>query len=525
MLKLTNLFHRKKAGLNPKLEVFFVVSAVVIFAAISLATITRSSIWFDESFSAYLIRFNYFDIAHYTALDVHPPFYYWLLKSWGLVFGTSDLALRSMSVFFAALSIVIAYYLVRKLFSQRAALWTLPLLTLMPFFVRYAQEARMYTLVTAIALAATYILTLAVEQKKLRWWIIYGIVISLGMWTHYFSALIWLAHWVWRLSQVYTPGIKIGVLRKRFFTKQWLIAHAVAIGLFAPWIPFLVFQVAVVQGMGFWIPPINPSTVPSYLSTILYYMTSNETSPWLTMALLLTIILWIIVTRRAYRTIESSKRRWFWLLSSIALIPVLLLLIGSLPPLQSAFIDRYLLASSVVLVMLTGVIIAYAPRDRSTQLLRNALLTLLVGSMIVGIANVYHLGNYNKFTGEQSAAKELMARISSVSAVGTEPVIADSPWLFYDAVHYSTTAHTVYFIDANTEYRYGSLEMLRTSDMFKIKDLDAFSSIHDLVWYIDTSKSDPVTPPNPKWRVEKVISINDPHSGNVAYHAVLYRTI
>ena len=37
-------------------------------------------IWYDEVFSVKMIFDSYREVAHFTADDVHPPFYYWYLK-------------------------------------------------------------------------------------------------------------------------------------------------------------------------------------------------------------------------------------------------------------------------------------------------------------------------------------------------------------------------------------------------------------------------------------------------------------
>src|SRR5574344_785036 len=82
---------------------------LTIFSILCLMTITKSSIWFDEAFGAYLIKFNFLDIARYTSFDVHPPLFYWCLKSWGMIFGYSEIGLRSMSVFFGCIAIIFGY--------------------------------------------------------------------------------------------------------------------------------------------------------------------------------------------------------------------------------------------------------------------------------------------------------------------------------------------------------------------------------------------------------------------------------
>jgi predicted membrane-bound mannosyltransferase len=95
-------------------DYWFFGGAIALYVALTLGNITRWSIWFDEAFSAYLMRFDFFDIARYTANDVHPPMYYWLLKAWTSVFGTSDLALRLPSLLMIAASIVVIVLLLRN---------------------------------------------------------------------------------------------------------------------------------------------------------------------------------------------------------------------------------------------------------------------------------------------------------------------------------------------------------------------------------------------------------------------------
>ena len=88
---------------HPRIDALVLLVGLVVFAAIAFGNATRASIWFDEAFSAYLIQFSYWDILVFTAEDVHPPVYYWLLKAWSTLFGTTEFALRSLSVVFVPL--------------------------------------------------------------------------------------------------------------------------------------------------------------------------------------------------------------------------------------------------------------------------------------------------------------------------------------------------------------------------------------------------------------------------------------
>ena len=170
----------------------------------------QQSIWFDESYTAYLIRFDFGSILKYTAADVHPPLYYFLLKVWSMIFGNSDFALRAMSAMFGALAILFAFLWLKYKYGKTAAILGSLFLALSPNFIRYGEEMRMYTLVAAIVFAATYFLQLAIDNKSRKWWIIYAALVALGMYTHYFTAFAWMAHVVYLIV----------IYKKEFFTKK-----------------------------------------------------------------------------------------------------------------------------------------------------------------------------------------------------------------------------------------------------------------------------------------------------------------
>ncbi len=492
---------------------------LAVFAIISLWTITKSSIWFDEAFGAYLIRFDFWEVARYTATDVHPPFYYWLLKIWSMIFGTSELALRSMSVFFGAVAIFLGYLLTKRLFNRNVALFSLLFMMLTPMFIRYSQEMRMYTLVTAIALAATYVLTIAMESKSRKPWILYGILVSLGMWTHYFSALIWISHWLWRAWVIGRTHRKRKALRA-FFSKDWIVAHIVAVGLFIPWIPALAYQVLTVQINGFWIPPVSPVTLPNFFTNVLYYQEQDTVNSWLTLLLLVILVALVTLAVRLYRTQKEAERQNYMLIFTVAFVPMLLLFLLSMPPLRSSFTDRYLVTSTVGISLFIGVTLALSGKVIRPRW-QKGITFLIAGAMIIGIGNVYYLGNYNKTLQHSNNTRQI---VEAITAEANEPIVADSPWLFYEAVFYSTPTHPVYFLNSSTDYKYGSLDMLEYNDQFKIKDIKVFSKNHKTVWYVGRPGHNELTPPHAAWKQLQKVEVHDSVSGQPSYKAVQYKT-
>lgn len=485
-----------------------------VFSVVVLGNVTRWSIWFDEAFSAYIIRFNFIEIVQYTAADVHPPLYYWLLKVWTSMVGVSELGVRSLSLVFAIVGIIGVYVLVRRLFhSSRWALAASAATAFSPMLVRFSDEARMYTLVFALVVWATYALIRAIDAPNKRWWVVYGALIAAGMYTHYFAALAWLAHWIWRWYEVRKKR------QERFWTRGWMWAHALAIGLFAAWIPTAVWQLTNVQTNGFWIPPLSAYTPVDYLSNALLYREYGAVTGWWATifyigASAVVYLAWIVARRTParYRAAKS-------LLLTMAIIPPALLVVASVPPLASTFIDRYVMFSQIILAVIAalGLALLYKTRAR----LAGWLAILLVITASLGIYNVYYYGNYNKNSSTSIRVAEVIEAISTDGEIG-QPIIAATPWIYYEAAFYDNREHHVYFIDADTEYTYGSLEMLKNSDAGKITDLTAFSERHRYIWYLGDNAEGDIEPPISTWRSIQSVSAFDSINNVTRYRATLF---
>lgn len=506
---------------HPKTDIAFLTTAVVVFVTVALFNITNAAVWFDEAFSSYLIQFSFADIAHYTSSDVHPPLYYWILKSWTELFGTAELGLRSLSTLFAAATIVMTFFLTRRLFGRKVALLSLLFLMLSPMLVRYADEARMYTMAAFIVVSATYALVKANESQQKRWWVIYGILVALGMWTHYFTALVWLAHWAWRAWSTYVRGVSFKTWLKKFFSKEWVVAHVIAVGVFLPWVYFMVKQLGVVQASGFWISPVSTDTPTNYLTNIFYYLEHGQAQGWLALALIAVVILLVVLIPKVYKRLTISEKSNFMLVLSIALVPVILLFLTSLPPLRPSFVERYLVPSTIAFMVFMAVVLVVGT-NKWRPILRALPILVISGMMIFGITNVYKYGNYNKNTNFHIVTRQVIHEIEQTGKAG-EPIIVTSPWTFYEAVPYSTQDHPIYFIDANTQYIYGSLDMLKNNDLHKIKDINAFAKNNPVIWYLGQTESGDIAPYKDSWAKIQTISYHDSLTDTSLYRATQYR--
>lgn len=454
----------------------------LIFITISSLNLV-SSIWFDEAYSAYLVRGNFVDIWQLTAVDVHPPLFYFCLKIWSILFGTTDFALRFMSVFFGLIAIIFAFQLIKRWFSLPAATIATFIMSISPMFIRYAQEMRMYTLLLAIVFSATFFLTLALDTKKRIYWITYGILVSLGMWTHYFSALVWLAHLVFILHY-------FGGLRKFFAAKSPLLAYLLSVLLFLPWLPAFIKQTASVQG-GFWIPEVSLATPLSLLSeALLFQEKPAEVKSWLVALIVALLSLFIFFILKAKKQLNSKQTLHHQLIFAMVLLPPIFLIILSLPPLRPIFVNRYVSYSTISLWLLFGLIItAIYSMKLAHPLLRHGLVATVLLTAALGIINVQ--------TRQPSGfVKDAILPIYQLGQ-DHQPILAGDDWIYYDAVFYSSERHPVHFFESWTDYRWSSLEPIRRYRHNLITDLPAFLSQHHSFWYLVNTPKDGTEPKLP----------------------------
>lgn len=125
--------------------------------------ILNQSLWRDEAFSALISLKNPLEIISLSMRDTTPPLYYLLLHYWILMFGTSEVSLRSLSFLFHLLLVLIVFFITKKLIKSRFVQFIIAFSTLLnPFLLQYAFEARPYSLLAFLSVLSIY---LAISKK------------------------------------------------------------------------------------------------------------------------------------------------------------------------------------------------------------------------------------------------------------------------------------------------------------------------------------------------------------------------
>lgn len=158
------------------------------------------------------------------------PLYFFLLRGWVAVTGTSEYAMRFLSLACGVLCVPLVYTLGHRLFDCPTGLFAALLVAISPYLTWYSQEVKMYTLVSALALLAIYGLRRAVEGGGWRWWAVQIIATSLAFYTHILAALLIPVQVL--LYSAWWPRAR----------KQWVGALVSLACLILPYLPLALWQ-------------------------------------------------------------------------------------------------------------------------------------------------------------------------------------------------------------------------------------------------------------------------------------------
>ena len=175
------------------------ILAAAIVTALCLACIQlgERAIWLDE---ATAFRMAHWPIPPILAQGENAPLHYLILWVW-LKFGDSEFWFRFSSVLCFVFTAPVVYVIGRTLHSCRAGLYAAWLAATAPFLIRYAQEARMYALLTLLSSLALLSVALIISRQSDR----RPPAIGTGLWSRWrqsgrpLSAQIWGDDLLWGL--------------------------------------------------------------------------------------------------------------------------------------------------------------------------------------------------------------------------------------------------------------------------------------------------------------------------------------
>ena len=397
-----------------ELAPWLVIVITVVGGWLRIYLLGSKGLWFDETFSIWLAHHSVAEMLQWIVkIDYHPPLYYLLLHYWIAFKGDAPNTVRLLSALFGAGTIPIIYLTGKRMSGVSLGLAAALILALSPFNIRFAQNARSYTLLAFNAAVAIYALVRLLTGERpvrpigsqfretlhalftpgplrQRWLPIQAIETDLA-WVAYivFSAATMLSH---NTAVLFPLAANIFVLGLMLYQKKsgsppafqapsfgnWIKAQLAIFILWSPWMPAFIQQAGRVYQQ-FWITEPGWETVIRALGSFLNGYPPAQTSQGMAIWALygLLFCLGLVYFRKKFSQ--------FIFLAALFAVPFLGELVVSLR--RPVFLDRTLIWATIPLFLALAAGIAQ---------LRFRLL-IIIGVGILAANSLFSAGDYYRF--------------------------------------------------------------------------------------------------------------------------------
>ena len=406
-----------------------VLALLIVALALRLRGLSAQSIWVDEMLTlsssgvtAPLYPIDVFD-------NLHGPLHSLLLFLWTKVAGQGEFALRFPSVVFSVLSLYAIWRLIRRLTDSRVAFAALAVMTVSPFHVWYAQEARNYSMLLFFAaMSFDCFLELLAEPRR-------------GVFGKY--VLFTLAGLLCNMSMAFAVLVQDIVFLfwpRKLSLKDLVIAHVLLLLLLSPWlygmfqrvefhrlvrtepyaegellrgettfeplaVPFTFFVFSAGYTLGPTLRELHES------SRMLLVSGHRDVLVFAAVAFAVPFLLGLFALRH--------RKRLLWLLLVWLVVPLAVVSLFAVKNFKP-FNPRYLMVAYPAYVLLLARGLRWPDGARSPRKLLSGLLAVMVlACTVVSLGNLYHAPRYWK-DDFRSAAAALTSRLEERDVVFTE---------------------------------------------------------------------------------------------------------
>ncbi|MBN9521619.1 glycosyltransferase family 39 protein [bacterium] len=287
-----------------RLRTALFLATLAAAAVLRFAGLQAKSLWHDELLSWRLLEFPVSEMLERTGGTgtVHPPLFFICLRGWAAVSGDTEFALRSLPALLGVATVAGVYALVRSLprlggnqsagdydgFGGAAVL-AAALVALNPMQIHLAQQARGYTLGTALVAWSSWALVRAIEPRGRAggYWALYGGLALALCYTHHIGLFTVVSQWLFAGAYLMRPAAGVPA-HGRQRARALFVAAAVAAG-YAVWVPNLLGQADVVAEKS-WQPPstlfgVAHETYITVTSTFAHQAPVDPAEAWVVTAL------------------------------------------------------------------------------------------------------------------------------------------------------------------------------------------------------------------------------------------------
>ena len=463
----------------------------------------HTNIWFDESYSVAISNHSFSEIWNIGGNDVHPVFYYMMLKIVSLIFGNNILVFRLFSIVPIVILSILGITHIRKDYGERTGIIFSFLTLFLPIIAAYSSEIRMYTWVMLfVTITAIYANRIYKNELSIKNWVIFALFSLLSAYTHYYGLMF--AGIINVILFIYLLKNRKG---KNKDLKIFIIQAVVECLLYVPWLYYFIKQLTSVGG-GYWIKLEFPDILYNVLG--IQYMGSLSNIFGFCFAICLYIYLGFVIYRCKKERISVKNAR------NSLLLYVLVVFIAFLISLKSPILyPRYLMTITGLLIFFIADIMA---KEKSKYITIEICIIIFVTSLISNI-NIIN-NNYDNTNMKQIEYLEENIKDDDIivySNIGNGSVFAvyfkDNKQYFYNGDHW------------NVEEAYKAYG----PQMETVEDLDFLKDYKGRIWIIDSTDSSFY---NDKFKTDdykvidsKVIKTKYPSSFDTNYSGYEYNLI
>lgn len=183
------LFNKGRDVAFDKFSTYFIEIYSVVLVCLNFIRVFDRNYSWDEEYSILMVNRNWSQIISETAVDVHPPLYYFILKFISHFLGHTGFVYHFVSFIAYVAVILFSIIIIRKLFGNVAATLFITLSSFLYRAVRYNVEIRMYSWAAFFVLGTFVLFYLILKRNRYQDYVLMGIFGLAAAYTHYYALI------------------------------------------------------------------------------------------------------------------------------------------------------------------------------------------------------------------------------------------------------------------------------------------------------------------------------------------------
>ncbi len=261
---------------------------LMAFFGFALLLPNNISIWTDELFTLDFVNLSIPELLKATAMDIHPPLYYLIVKFFFTLFPFINPAILgkfvSLILFFSFLEVT--YRFIKANLNECIAV-NYVLVVMGCKILHYCFEIRMYTFASSLVALAYISGYLLINKKCKKFAIVTNLAVLAAMYTHYYAVFAILPLLIYlTINLIKEHEVKL-LIKSIFFQ----------VVCYLPWIIYFISFLGINQsgfGTGY---QVSLNQILTYI--VVFFSNTN------TFLTLITMVIYVVIVLMALRTINS----------------------------------------------------------------------------------------------------------------------------------------------------------------------------------------------------------------------------